>query len=83
MICSPCVQTQPGNLHGFLLFTECLVRDLRWIDCFAMKVDVIFLHLTALSKSFQKTMLELTDIDRFELSIKDIQLCIFNEHVSV
>lgn len=48
-----------------------------------MKVDVIFLHLTALSKSFQKTMLELTDIDRFELSIKDIQLCIFNEHVSV
>lgn len=83
MICSPCVQTQPGNLHGCLLFTERSARHLRWIDCFAMKVDVIFLHLTAHSKSFQKTMLELTAIDRFELSIKDIQMCIFNECVSV
>lgn len=83
MICSLCVQTQPGNLHGLLLFTDRSVRDLGWIDCFVMKVGVIFLHLTARSKSFQKTVLQLTDIDRFELPIKDIQMCIFNERVSV
>lgn len=48
-----------------------------------MKVGVIFLHLTARSKSFQKTVLQLTDIDKFELPIKDIQMCMFNERVSV